>query len=172
VKAPAVAVLALAGCLTGSPEDSRGEYPVDAVALLAPLSGDPPSVEGPIEFLATGMPATVVDPGARVVAAYHVRLPDDVTAFLALVNAASCTDREPLTGPDDPVAVQDIGKLQRVGDETHIFAAAFATDGQILDVDIETSTVYAPRNARFPRIVAALSTDDLRILACGELIWR
>jgi hypothetical protein len=172
VNAHAVAVLAVAGCITGSAEHSRGEYPVDAVALLAPLGPEPPSIEGPIEFLGTGMPGTVVDPGARTVAAYHVRLPDDVTAFLALLDAASCADREPLTGPDDQVAVQAIGTIQRVGDETHIFTSVFAMDGHIAEVDTETSTVYAPRHARFPRIVVALSTDDLRVLACGELTWR
>jgi hypothetical protein len=68
--------------------------------------------------------------------------------------------------------LEDRGTIRRVGDETHIFASVFSSDGQIVSVDTETSTVYAPRNARFPRIVVALSMDDLRALACGELIWQ
>jgi hypothetical protein len=172
VKPLAVALLAAAGCLTGTPGDPSDGYPVEAVALLAPLGSEPPSVDGPIEFLGTGMPGSVADAGARTIAAYHVHLAEGVDAFVELVNAASCTDREPLTSAEQPVAAQVLGLIRRVGDETHFFTPYVQIGDQIRDIDTETATAYAPRNAQFPRILLAISSFDFHLLACGELTWR
>ena len=168
MKALAIALLATAGCIATSP----GEYRVDAVAELAPADAASPAIEGPIEFLATGMPSNVADAGVRTVAAYRVRLPHDVTAIAALLSAASCADRTPLFSDDDPVAVQDIGLLRRVGDETHFFAQFIQVGDRTLEADTETATVFVSRRARFPRIVIAISPVDFHLLACGPLIWR
>jgi hypothetical protein len=172
VKAQAIAVLAAAGCLTGSSGGAQDGYPVEAVAQLAPLGVEPASISGPVEFLGTGMPSTAAEPGARTIAAYHVHLADDLGALVALVNAASCTDREPLTTAEQPVAFQDLGLIRRVGDETHFFAPYVQIGDHLVDVDTGTTTAYVPRNAQLPRIVIAVSAFDLRLLACGELTWR
>jgi hypothetical protein len=168
VKIQAFTVLAGAGCITGSQE----AYPVDAVAQLAPMSPDVPPIEGPIELLGTGMPSDVAAPLARTVAAYHVQLPDDLAPWLALVSAASCTDREPLTAPDDPVAFQDLGLIRRVGEETHFFVRSVRMGDRTIDVDTETAIAYASPRARFPRIVIAQMPFDPRVIACGVLTWQ
>ena len=172
MKVPTVAVLACTGCLTGTPGDPSDGYPVEAIALLAPVGAEPPSVDGPIELLGTGIPGSVADVGARTIAAYHVHLAEGVDAFIELVNAASCTDREPLTSAEQPVAAQLLGLIRRVGDETHFFTPYVQIGDHAVDIDTETATAYAPRNARFPRIVLAISALDFHVLACGELTWR
>ncbi|HEY0476982.1 MAG TPA: hypothetical protein VGD37_05630, partial [Kofleriaceae bacterium] len=61
---------------------------------------------------------------------------------------------------------------RRVGDETHFFTPYVQIGDHAVDIDTETATAYAPRNARFPRIVLAISVFDFHVLACGELTWR
>ncbi len=169
MKAAAVALLGCAGCLTGDLSDG---YPVEAVAQLVPRDAELPAVVGPIEFLGTGMPGRLADPGARTIAAYKVQLAEGVDALVALVNAASCADREPLTSPEEPVAVQSLGMIRRVGDETHFFTPGVQLGDQVVDIDTETAIAYAPREGRFPRIVIALSNVDFLVTACGEVTWR
>jgi len=169
VKAAAVALLGCAGCLTGDLPDG---YPVEAVAQLVPLDAERPSIAGPIELLGTGMPSRGSDPGVRTIAAYNVQLADGVDAFVELVNAASCTDRELLTSPEEPVAAQLLGMIRRVGDETHFFTPGVQVGDQFVDIDTETATAHAPRDARFPRIVVALDFSGFRAVACGEVTWR
>jgi hypothetical protein len=53
-----------------------------------------------------------------------------------------------------------------------LFAPSVLIDGRVVDVETGTATAYVPRNARFPGIVLALDSSDLRELACGELTWR
>ena len=168
MKIQAFTVLAGAGCITGA----QDAYPVDAVAQLAPMSPDVPRIEGPIELLGTGMPSDVAASLARTVAAYRVQLPDDLSPWVGLVSAASCTDREPLAAPDDPLAFQDLGLIRRVGEETHFFARYFRTGEPTIEVDTETAIAYASPAARFPRIVIAVTPVDLRVIACGVLTWR
>jgi hypothetical protein len=171
VKRRALAVLAIPGCVTGADGPPRG-YPVDAVAALAPLDDAAALVDGPIEVLGTGMPDDAPVPALRTVAAYHVRLASDVSPFIGMLSAASCRDRDLLTAPDDPVPVQDLGVLRRVGDETHFFAVSVPVGDRTVDIDTGTTTAFASRTARFPRIIVALDPYDLRVLACGELIWQ
>lgn len=162
-------MLACAGCLAGDAPDG---YPVEAVAELGPLGFEPARVAGPIEFLGTGMPSRVPDAGARTIAAYRVDLADGVEALVALVNAPSCGDREPRTTPEEPVAVQTLGVIRRVGAETHFFTPQVRIGDRVVDIDTETATAYAPRDARVPRIVIALDFSDFRVIACGEVVWR
>jgi hypothetical protein len=166
VKCHAFAVVAAAGCAAEAPSD----YPVDAVALLTPLRVEPPYIAGPIEVLGTGKPSTVPDSGPRTLAAYRVQLRDDLDPMLALVNARSCADRDPLQGPDG-VPFQDLGVLRRVGEETH-FLVPVQEGSQIIYVDTETTVAFTSRNARSHQIVIAVSPNDLRVLACGELTWQ
>ena len=168
MKLPALAALTAAGCLTSS----QAPYPVDAVAQLAPLEAGPPYISGPIEVLGTGMPEDVETPGVRTFAAYHVQLPDNLTVLLVIDSAASCTDREPLTAPDDPIASQLLGYIHRVGDETHFFAPSVPVGGDPMDLDTETATAYASPHARFPRIVVAVAFGDSGAMSCGVLMWR
>jgi hypothetical protein len=161
-----------AGCLASSRDGSDTAYPVDGVADLAPLADDVPRIEGPVEFLANGMPDSLSETGSRTVAAYRVQIPAGVTAFVSLVSAASCTDREPLTSDDDPVPFQSLGLLRRVGDEAHFFAPFVRVGDRYIEVDTQTSIVYLSRNAPLPRIVLAVAYDDFRPLACGILHWR
>jgi len=167
VKLPALAALTAAGCLTSS----QAPYPVDAVAQLAPLEAGPPYISGPIEVLGTGMPEDVETPGVRTFAAYHVQLPDNLTVLLVIDSAASCTDREPLMAPDDPVPSQFLGIVRRVGDETHFFTQ-IPVDGYYTEVDTETATAFASPHARFPRIVVAVAFGDSGAMSCGVLMWR
>jgi hypothetical protein len=167
VKLAALAALAAAGCITGS----QAPYPVDAVAQLAPLAADPPYIAGPIEVLGTGMPEDVESPGVRTFAAYHVQLPEGITALIAMESAASCADRKPLTAPDDPLASQLLGSIRRVGDEAHFFTQ-IPVGEYVMDVDTETATAFASPHARFPRIVIAVVPGDDSARSCGVLTWH
>jgi hypothetical protein len=164
-------MLAAAGCVAGAADAPEG-YPVDAVAELAPLADESPRVAGPIEILGTGVTGSAADPGIRTVAAYRVQLPDDTAAYIAMISAASCVDREPLTAPDDPVAEQLLGTIRRVGDETHFFVDGVQIGDRAVDVDTETASAYLSRTVRFPRIVVAVSQFDFHVIACGPLTWR
>lgn len=168
MKRHALVALTAAGCITGS----QAPYPVDAVAQLAPLEVGPPYITGPIEVLGTGMPEDVETPGVRTFAAYHVQLPDNVTTLLVIESAASCTDREPLMAPDDPIPSQLLGFIRRVGDETHFFTP-ITVDGSYTEVDTGTATAFASPHARFPRVVVAVVLEyDPPERSCGVLTWR
>lgn len=168
MKRHALAALTAAGCLTGS----QAPYPVDAVAQLAPLEAGPPYLTGPIEVLGTGMPEDIETPGLRTFAAYHMQMPDNLTALLVIESAASCTDRTLLMSPDDPVPSQLLGTIRRVGDETHFFTP-ITVDGYYTEVDTETATAFASPHARFPRVVVAVALgSDPPERSCGVLTWR
>jgi len=163
------------------------EYPVDAVAQLAPRIGgslpsptesldagplrlDLPYVVGPIEVLGTGKPSTVPDTGPRTLAAYRVQLSDDLAPRLVLMNVDTCVEIGPVMRPNGG-AFQDLGLLRRVGDETHFFVPVGEGSRRIY-VDTETTTAFASRTGRSPQLVIAVSPNDSRVLACGELRWR
>jgi hypothetical protein len=165
VKCHAFAVVAALGCAS----DAAGEYPVDAVARLAPTRKDLPYVEGPIEVLGTGKPSNVQDGGPRTLAAYRVQLPDGLAPRVRL-GAASCWDPSPLLVPGN-LGVQELGVIQRVGDETHFFVPVRDGSGTVY-VDTETTTGVTSRGGRNPQIVIAVSADGFRVLACGVLAWR
>ena len=166
MKLAALAALAAAGCIPG-PE---APYPVDAVAQLAPLDADPPSITGPIEVLGTGMPDDLAS-AVRTFAAYRVQLPENVEALIVLESAASCADREPLMAPDDPVASQLVGLIRRVGNEAHFFTP-IAVGEFSREVDTGTATAFASPLARFPRVVVAVVPGDAPVRSCGVLVWR
>lgn len=168
MKLHALAALTAAGCIA----DSQAPYPVDAVAQLELLEAGPPYITGPIEVLGTGMPEDIETPGVRTFAAYHVQLPNNLAVLLVIDSAVSCTDREPLIAPDDPVPTQLLGVIRRVGDETHFFTP-ITVDGYSTEVDTGTTTAFASPHARFPRIVIAVVAEyDPPVRACGVLSWR
>jgi hypothetical protein len=170
VKCHALAVVAAAGwvcsgCASSAPED----YPVDAVALLAPLRFDPPYVVGPIEVLGTGKPSSVPDSGPRTLAAYRVQLFDDLAPRIVVKSTGACRDHGGVLRPDGG-GLQDLGVLRRVGEETHFFVPV-QEDGQMIYVDTETTTILASPTGRFQQLVIAVSPIDSLVLACGELTW-
>lgn len=165
MKVHALAALAGAGCITGSP----GPYPVDAVAQLEPRSVDF-HIEGPIEVLGTGMPRDVADSSVRTFAAYHVQLPENFEPWVLLANTASCADLESPTPPDPPIPSQVLGEIQRVGDETHFFTLVGPVGGNFIEVDTETVTAFV--SPQLPWVVLVLGSSELGVLACGVLTWR
>jgi hypothetical protein len=125
-------------------------------------------IQGPIEVLGTGKPSGVPDSGPRTLAAYRVQLPDGLAPRLVLMNApSSCSNLDPVLRPGGGGAVQELGVLRRVGDETHFFLPL--GDGSY--VDTETTTAFASHNGRSTQLVVAVSPNDSRVLSCGELKW-
>lgn len=165
MKVHALAALAGAGCITGSP----GPYPVEAVAQLEPRSVDCP-IAGPIEVLGTGMPRDVADPGVRTFAAYHVQLPENFTPWVLLANTASCADLESPTPPDPPISSEVLGEIRRVGEETHFFTDAGPVGGSFILVDTETVTAVV--SPQLPWVAVVVGPSELGVLACGVLTWR
>ena len=80
-------------------------------------------------------------------AAYRVQLPDGAAPWVRIVGGASCD------APDDPPRnVADLGKIRRVGDETHFFARHVEVAGVFMDVDTQTAVAYvAVSDAGDPR---------------------
>ena len=161
-----LALLITTGCIT----DPREDYPVDAVARLAPVDS-PPWVTGQIELLGRGMPIDIESGTERTVAAYRVHVSDDLAHAVSLLSAASCI--EPPTGPPDRFPFQYLGTIRDLGNGAHFFTPDVRVGDTIIDVDTETASAYASRSDQNQRIIiVSEAVDGGAPLACGVLRWR
>lgn len=117
-------LLLAAGCQT-----TAEPYEVMAAANLAGTAG----IEGPLEVLGVGRPASMFHLEHTVVA-YDVRLPDEAPRRLRLFNPGSCD-----TPPDEVMLIEDLGTIRRVGDEVHFFVPT-VIDGRRIEVDTIVAT--------------------------------
>jgi hypothetical protein len=145
--------IACAGC-----EITPRPYEVFVSAHLMPGTLD---IEGPLEIAGTGeaRPAPL---STHLVAAYHVRLPDDTPRRLRLFAPGSCD-----TPHDDVVPLWNLGQIRRVGDETHFFATGISIGNRTLDIDVVTRFVFVHLDPDMPygaldmmAVVQDLANDD------------